>query len=81
MKAIVYTKYGPPDVLELREVEKPSPTDNEVLIKIHATTVGAMDWRFRQGKNPIARVLAGLTKPRNPIFGIDVARRSRSGRR
>jgi len=73
MKAIVCTKYGPPDVLQLKEVAKPSPKDNEVLIKIHATTVGAMDWKFRQGKNPIARVLAGLTKPKNPIFGIDVA--------
>ena len=54
MKAIVCTKYGSPDVLELREVEKPSPTYNEVLIKVYATTVSSMDWRFRQGKNPIA---------------------------
>jgi len=73
MKAIVCTKYGPPDVLELREVEKPAPKDNEVLIKIYATTVSSMDWRFRQGKNIIARMLAGLTKPKNPIFGVELA--------
>jgi len=73
MKAIVCTRYGPPDVLELKEVEKPAPKDNEVLIKVYATTVGSMDWRFRQGKNIIARMLAGLTKPKNPIFGIDLA--------
>ena len=73
MKAIVYTKYGPPDVLELKEVEKPFPKDNEVLIKVHASTVTPMDWRFRQGKNPIARMMAGPIKPKNTILGVEFA--------
>ena len=74
MKAIVYTKYGSPDVLELKELEKPVPKDNEVLIKVHAATVTPMDWHFRQpGKNIIARVMAGLTKPKNSILGVELA--------
>jgi len=73
MKAIVYTRYGPPDVLQLKEVEKPAPKDNEVLIKVHASTVTPIDLRFRQGKNIIARMLAGLTKPKNSIFGVELA--------
>jgi len=73
MKAIVCTKYGSPDVLELKEVEKPAIKDNEVLVKVYATTVSSMDWRFRQGKNIIAQMKAGLTKPKNPIFGVKLA--------
>ena len=73
MKAIVYTKYGPPDVLELKEVEKPAPKDNEVLIKVHASTVTPIDLRFRQGKNIIARVMSGLIKPKNNILGSELA--------
>ncbi|MFC2015193.1 NAD(P)-dependent alcohol dehydrogenase [Chloroflexota bacterium] len=74
MKAIVYEKYGSPDVLELKEVEKPEPKDNEVLIKVYATTVTPMDWHFRQpGKNIIARMMAGPIKPNNPILGVELA--------
>ena len=72
MKAVVYTKYGPPDVLELKEVEKPEPKDNEVLIKVRATTVTPMDWHLRQpGMNVIARMIAGPIKPKNPILGVE----------
>ncbi len=75
MKAIVCTKYGPPDVLQLQEVEKPAPKDNEVMIKIHASTVSIVDRRIRGLDVPfwIARIpmrlMFGLTKPRIPILG------------
>ena len=67
MQAIVYTAYGPPDVLQLKDVEKPAPADNEVLIKIHATTVEAADASFRRGNTPSARLFSGLLKPRFAI--------------
>ena len=79
MKAIVWTQYGPPSVLELREVEKPAPKDHEVLIKIHATTVTAGDCEMRSLKFPIylnlpMRVWRGLLKPReNSILGTELA--------
>jgi NADPH:quinone reductase-like Zn-dependent oxidoreductase len=74
MKAIVCTKYGPPEVLELKEVEKPRPKNNEVLIKIYATTVSIVDRRIRGLNVPgpgriLMRLMFGLTKPRNPILG------------
>lgn len=73
MKAIVNTQYGPPEVLKLREIEKPTPKENEVLIKIHATTVNRTDCGFRQPEYLIVRLFAGLFKPKNKILGSELA--------
>jgi NADPH:quinone reductase-like Zn-dependent oxidoreductase len=76
MKAIVYTKFGPPDILQLKEVEKPTPTDDEALVKVHAAAVNYSDWAFVRGKPFLVRLMgAGLLKPENPILGADIAGR------
>jgi len=76
MKAIVYTEFGPPDVLQLKEVEKPTPTDDEALVKVHAAAVNHSDWAFVRGKPFLVRLMgAGLLKPENPILGADIAGR------
>ncbi len=73
MKAIVYTKYGPPDVLQLKEVEKPTPKDNEVLVKVHAASVNDWDWGLLRGKPFMNRMFFGLFKPRTKILGGDIS--------
>ena len=73
MKAIVYTKYGPPEVAELKEVAKPIPKDNEVLIKIHASTVNRTDSGFRSAEYFISRFWTGLMRPKNQILGCEFA--------
>jgi NADPH:quinone reductase-like Zn-dependent oxidoreductase len=78
MKAYVCRRYGGPEILELVDVQKPIPKDKEVLIKIHATTVTSGDWRVRtltmpKGFAPIARLALGITRPRQPILGTELA--------
>ncbi len=78
MKAVVCTKYGPPEVLQLQEVEKPVPKDNEVLIKVHVTTCHVGDVRVRSFNVPFWQMLPfrlylGLTKPKRPILGMELA--------
>ncbi|MEH7166748.1 NAD(P)-dependent alcohol dehydrogenase [Priestia megaterium] len=78
MKAMVCTKYGKPDVLQLQEVEKPIPKENEILIKIYATTVTSGDCRVRSFNSPLLlwlpmRIVLGLRKPRKSILGVELA--------
>lgn len=78
MKAVVYETYGPPEVLQLREVETPTPKNNEVLIKIHATTVTSADWRVRSLNVPagfgiITRLVFGVSRPKQPVLGSELA--------
>jgi NADPH:quinone reductase-like Zn-dependent oxidoreductase len=74
MKAIVQTQYGPPDVLQLKEVAKPTPKEDQVLIKVQAASVNYSDWVYARGKPFVARLMgSGLLKPKNMMLGADVA--------
>lgn len=74
MKAIVYTKYGPPDVLRLEEVDKPVPKDNELLIRVRAAALNAYDWRHLRADPFFIRLMGvGLFKPKHRILGADIA--------
>jgi len=78
MKTVIYTKYGPPEVLQLKEVKKPVPADNEILIKIHATTCHIGDVRVRSFDIPFPynipfRFYLGLFKPKQPVLGMELA--------
>jgi len=80
MRAIVYERYGPPEVLQLKEVPKPTPKDNEILVKVHATTVNAATLWARSGKHPdskfftfAVRLIFGLRKPKKPIIGYELS--------
>ncbi|HFJ9483939.1 NAD(P)-dependent alcohol dehydrogenase [Bacillus cereus] len=78
MKAIICTKYGPPNLLQLQNVEKPKPKKNEVLVKIHATSVSTGDCRIRGFNSPLLfwipmRIILGFRKPRKPILGVELS--------
>jgi NADPH:quinone reductase-like Zn-dependent oxidoreductase len=73
MKAIVYRCYGAPDVLNFEDIEKPTPADDEVLVKVHAAALNPLDWHYMRGTPYIVRAESGLGAPRNPQLGVDFA--------
>jgi NADPH:quinone reductase-like Zn-dependent oxidoreductase len=73
MKAVVYTNYGSPDVLEIRDIKKPVPNDDQVLIKVRAASINPLDWHFIEGTPYIMRMGVGLRKPKDPRLGVDMA--------
>jgi NADPH:quinone reductase-like Zn-dependent oxidoreductase len=75
MKAIVYTKYGSPDVLQLKEVEKPIPGDDDVLVIVRAASANPLDWHFMRGAPFVVRLVSGIRKPKQSMLGADVAGR------
>ena len=81
MKAVVHTTYGGPEVLRLEDVARPVPADDEVLIRVHATTVNRTDCGFRRADPFIVRLFSGLWRPKQQILGTELAGRGRSGGR
>ena len=73
MRAVIYRRYGPPNVLALEEIEKPVPTDDEILIRVRAASVNPYDWHFMRGEPYPLRLMAGVRQPKNPRLGADVA--------
>jgi NADPH:quinone reductase-like Zn-dependent oxidoreductase len=74
MKAVVYTDYGSPDVLEIRDIKKPVPNDDQILIKVRAASINPLDWHFMEGTPYIMRAMGvGLRKPKDPRLGVDMA--------
>ena len=73
MQAIVYRRYGPPEVLELSEIDKPAPAPGEVLVRIHAASVNPYDWHFMRGTPKFIRLFTGLRGPKSPRLGADMA--------
>src|SRR5205823_5663267 len=72
MKAVVYTDYGSPDVLQIREIKKPAPNDDQVLVKVRAVSINPLDWHFIEGRPYIMRgMMGGMRKPKNPRLGVD----------
>lgn len=75
MKAIVIRDYGPPDTLRLVEIGKPEPADDEVLVKVHAASVNALDWRLARGEPYVIRIATGVWRPKSKGVGVDLAGR------
>ena len=73
MKAFIYDKYGPPEILRMAEVDKPAPNANEVLVRVLAASVNAADWHVLRGKPLFSRATLGLLRPKHKILGVDVA--------
>jgi NADPH:quinone reductase-like Zn-dependent oxidoreductase len=73
VKAAVHTRYGPPDVVQIREVDKPVPARDEVLVKVHATTVNRTDCAYRSGRPLPARLVYGPVRPRATVLGCEFA--------
>ena len=75
LNAIITTRYGGPEVLQLKDIEKPSPADNEVLVKVYAVSINDWDWAILLGDSLVTRVLSGFRKPKTQILGSDIAGR------